>query len=163
MTRAQFIAQQIALRKSGHILTPAHLTNYSPVPVTTAWGLVNHSLWESHHTGEDHACAAGSLVSPTCWGTVLAAGWGGPGYSPSWGGDYGNLIIIRTKSGLWDVGFAHLSEIDVKVGDKVVPGQVIGLVGATGNVTGAHLHYEVRPAGGLYGSDVSPLHVEHRA
>jgi murein DD-endopeptidase MepM/ murein hydrolase activator NlpD len=52
--------------------------------------------------------------------------------------------------------YGHLSSVGVAVGQKVVPGQQIGLSGATGNVTGPHLHFEARTTS-EYGSDVDPV------
>jgi murein DD-endopeptidase MepM/ murein hydrolase activator NlpD len=54
----------------------------------------------------------------------------------------GNATIIDHGWGVYS-GFWHQSEFKVKVGDLVETGQVIGLVGGTGRVTGAHLHWEV--------------------
>jgi murein DD-endopeptidase MepM/ murein hydrolase activator NlpD len=64
----------------------------------------------------------------------------------------GNTVIIDYGSGLYSL-FAHLSEFRVKIGDTVSPETVIGLVGDTGRVTGAHLHWSVR----LQGARVDPL------
>ena len=59
---------------------------------------------------------------------------------------YGNLIIIRHDNGL-ETFYAHLSEVNVKPGDWVTAGQVIGKGGNTGRSTGSHLHYEIRYKG----------------
>lgn len=59
---------------------------------------------------------------------------------------YGNLIILRHDNGL-ETFYAHLSEINVKPGDWVTAGQVIGKGGNTGRSTGSHLHYEIRYKG----------------
>lgn len=59
---------------------------------------------------------------------------------------YGNLVIIRHDNGL-ETFYAHLSEINVKPGDWVTAGQVIGKGGNTGRSTGSHLHYEIRYKG----------------
>jgi murein DD-endopeptidase MepM/ murein hydrolase activator NlpD len=64
----------------------------------------------------------------------------------------GNTVIIDYGSGLYSL-FAHLSEFRVKTGDTVSPETVVGLVGDTGRVTGAHLHWSVR----LQGARVDPL------
>lgn len=61
---------------------------------------------------------------------------------------YGNLVVIRDISGNRHF-YAHLSVISAAVGSKVLAGDVIGIMGATGNVTGPHLHYEVRNSGNV--------------
>ena len=66
----------------------------------------------------------------------------------------GNTVIIDHGLGMFST-LAHLSRIDVREGDAVVPGQVVGLVGATGRVTGAHLHWAVQ----VSGARVDPLSV----
>lgn len=59
---------------------------------------------------------------------------------------YGHLIIIRHDNGL-ETFYAHLSEVNVKPGDWVTAGKVIGKGGNTGRSTGSHLHYEMRYKG----------------
>lgn len=64
----------------------------------------------------------------------------------------GNTIIIDHGQGLFSY-FAHLSKFDVREGERVARGEVIGRVGATGRVTGPHLHWTLR----LVETRVSPL------
>ncbi|MFE0388569.1 M23 family metallopeptidase [Streptomyces bungoensis] len=105
------------------------------------------SLWSSgSHTGIDFHAAVGTTVHAVGSGTVVSTGWGGA---------YGNQIVIRMADGMY-TQYGHLSSIGVTVGQKVTPGQQIGLSGATGNVTGPHLHFEAR-TGPDYGSDVDPI------
>ncbi|WP_225830353.1 M23 family metallopeptidase [Streptomyces sp. NK08204] len=105
------------------------------------------SLWSSgSHTGIDFHAAGGTPVHAVGTGTVVSAGWGGA---------YGNQIVIRMTDGMY-TQYGHLSSIGVTVGQQVVPGQQIGLSGATGNVTGPHLHFEARTTP-EYGSDVDPV------
>ncbi|MFJ3309258.1 M23 family metallopeptidase [Streptomyces sp. NPDC086549] len=105
------------------------------------------SLWSSgSHTGIDFHAASGTAVHAVGSGTVVSTGWGGA---------YGNQIVIRMADGMY-TQYGHLSSIGVSVGQKVVPGQQIGLSGATGNVTGPHLHFEARTTP-EYGSDVDPV------
>ncbi len=59
---------------------------------------------------------------------------------------YGNVIVIRHGNGL-ETYYAHLSKINVEVGEEVFAGQIIGLGGNTGHSTGSHLHFEVRYLG----------------
>lgn len=105
------------------------------------------SLWSSgSHTGIDFHAASGTPVHAVGVGTVVETGWGGA---------YGNQIVIRMADGMY-TQYGHLSSIGVSVGQKVVPGQRIGLSGATGNVTGPHLHFEARTTPD-YGSDIDPV------
>ncbi|MET9015677.1 M23 family metallopeptidase [Streptomyces olivaceoviridis] len=114
--------------------------------VSTAYQ-ASSSLWSSGtHTGIDFHAASGTAVHAVGSGTVVSAGWGGA---------YGNQVVIRMADGMY-TQYGHLSSIGVAVGQKVVPGQQIGLSGATGNVTGPHLHFEVRTTP-EYGSDVDPV------
>jgi len=95
------------------------------------------------HQGVDLAKPDGSPVFATAVGTVKRAGWGGA---------YGRLVEINHDNGV-STRYAHLSKIEVKVGQKVEAGQQVGLVGSTGRSTGSHLHYETR----LNGSAVNPV------
>ncbi|MEU1179524.1 M23 family metallopeptidase [Streptomyces sp. NPDC005820] len=105
------------------------------------------SLWSSgSHTGIDFHAASGTLVHAVGLGTVVEAGWGG---------SYGNNVVIRMNDGTY-TQYGHLSSIGVSVGQQVTPGQQIGLSGATGNVTGPHLHFEARTTA-EYGSDIDPV------
>jgi murein DD-endopeptidase MepM/ murein hydrolase activator NlpD len=86
------------------------------------------------HTGLDFRASTGDPVRATAYGKVIAAGWQG-GYGKMVEIDHGNTLTTR---------YGHLSEINVKVGDIIRIGQVIGAVGSTGRSTGPHLHYETR-------------------
>jgi murein DD-endopeptidase MepM/ murein hydrolase activator NlpD len=86
------------------------------------------------HTGLDFRASTGDPVRVTANGKVVTAGWQG---------GYGRMIEIDHGNGL-STRYGHLSEINVKVGESVRIGQVIGAVGSTGRSTGPHLHYETR-------------------
>ncbi|MBU6535078.1 M23 family metallopeptidase [Streptomyces sp. NPDC057245] len=103
------------------------------------------AYWSSgHHTGLDFAAPTGTLLKAVHSGTITSAGWDG-----SYG--YKTVLTLDDGTELW---YAHQSSISVSVGQKVTTGEVIGRVGATGNVTGAHLHLEVHPSGG---SGIDPM------
>ncbi|GAA2711613.1 MULTISPECIES: peptidoglycan DD-metalloendopeptidase family protein [Streptomyces] len=105
------------------------------------------NLWSSgSHTGIDFHAETGTSVRAVGMGTIVEAGWGGA---------YGNNVVIQMADGTY-TQYGHLSSIDVSVGQSVTPGQQIGLSGATGNVTGPHLHFEARTAP-TYGSDIDPV------
>ncbi|MGW7283870.1 M23 family metallopeptidase [Streptomyces sp. NPDC054844] len=114
--------------------------------VSTAYQ-AGSSLWSSgSHTGIDFHASSGTSVHAVGVGTVVEAGWGGA---------YGNQVVIKMHDGTY-TQYGHLSSIGVSVGQAVAPGQQIGLSGATGNVTGPHLHFEARTSP-EYGSDLDPV------
>ncbi|MEV6208351.1 M23 family metallopeptidase [Kitasatospora sp. NPDC051914] len=96
----------------------------------------------ARHTGLDFPVAAGTPVRAVTDGTVTTG----------WSGSYGYLAVVTAADGT-ETWYAHLSGYRVR-GGRVRAGEVIGLAGATGNATGPHLHFEVRPAGG---APVDPL------
>ena len=95
--------------------------------------------WKGHHTGVDFPAGTGR--------EIYAAGAGVISTKQANGGAYGNYIVIQ--HGIIDgkkieTLYAHMSRFaEVSVGQHVKPGDLIGYVGATGNVTGPHLHFEV--------------------
>ena len=89
------------------------------------------------HYGVDFTAPTGTEVFATGNGTVSSAGWQQ---------GFGNTIRIDHGYGYVTL-YAHLSRINVKVGQQVSRGEVIGLVGNTGRSFGAHLHYEVHYQG----------------
>jgi murein DD-endopeptidase MepM/ murein hydrolase activator NlpD len=90
-----------------------------------------------YHPGLDISADRGAPVYATADGTVDMA---------SYSGDYGNLVVIRHRFGI-ETRYGHLSAFRASKGQVVRRGELIGLVGATGRATGAHLHYEVRVNG----------------
>ncbi|MFI9828564.1 peptidoglycan DD-metalloendopeptidase family protein [Streptomyces sp. NPDC051913] len=105
------------------------------------------SMWSSgYHTGTDFVVPTGTSLKAVAAGTVVSAGWGGA---------YGNQVVIKLADGYY-AQYAHLSALSVSSGQTVTEGQQIGLSGATGNVTGPHLHFEIRTTPD-YGSDVDPV------
>ncbi|KQX62566.1 M23 family metallopeptidase [Streptomyces sp. Root1310] len=115
----------------------------SSYTITSTFGQAG-SLWSSgYHTGLDFAAPTGTLIKAVHSGTITEAGWAG-----SYG--YRTILTLDDGTELW---FCHQSSISVSVGQKVATGDVIGRVGATGNVTGAHLHLEVHPGGSADGID----------
>ena len=92
---------------------------------------------QAMHTGIDFRGTFGEPIHATAAGTVTSAGWNG-GYGQMVEVDHGNGLATR---------YGHLSEIDVKVGQSIRVGQVVGRLGSTGRSTGPHLHYETRVDG----------------
>jgi murein DD-endopeptidase MepM/ murein hydrolase activator NlpD len=89
------------------------------------------------HAGMDFSANIGTPIYATGNGVVKKAGWES---------GYGKLVIINHGFG-YETWYAHLNDYDVRVGQKVVRGEVIGEVGNTGKSTGPHLHYEVHVKG----------------
>lgn len=98
--------------------------------------------YSAEHKAIDIAASSGSPVYATEDGTVSYVQiWDGS-YDTTGMMSYGHMIEIRHADGNTTL-YAHLSEINVQQGEKVVRGQRIGRVGSTGNATGPHLHFEV--------------------
>ncbi|MEW2451767.1 transglycosylase family protein [Streptomyces parvulus] len=119
-------------------------------PVDGAVGTPYHqsgSSWsKGYHTGVDFPVPTGTSIKSVAAGRVVSAGWGG---------SYGYQVVVRHGDGRYSQ-YAHLSAISVRDGQSVSAGQRLGRSGSTGNVTGPHLHFEVRTGPG-FGSDVDPL------
>ncbi|MBM2292848.1 peptidoglycan DD-metalloendopeptidase family protein [Sulfitobacter pseudonitzschiae] len=89
------------------------------------------------HKGVDFAAPTGTPLYATADGVVTHAGWSN---------GYGRLVKIQHDFGI-ETRYAHMSQLRVKVGQRVSRGDRIGDMGASGRVTGVHLHYEVRVGG----------------
>jgi murein DD-endopeptidase MepM/ murein hydrolase activator NlpD len=96
------------------------------------------------HSGIDLKAAADTPVTAAAPGRVTYAGFAL--------GGWGNLVVVESAQGV-ETLYAHLARIDAQVGEQVAQGGAIGLVGATGDAVGPHLHFEVR----LHGAAVDPL------
>ena len=113
----------------------------SPVPgkgVTYAYGVRNRRYAAGFHTGQDYATPTGSKAVAVRSGTVR--------WSNDNGGAYGRWMGVDADNGRTYV-YCHLSKRLVASGTRVVAGQLIARTGATGNVTGPHLHFEDHPKG----------------
>ncbi|MGW0330878.1 M23 family metallopeptidase [Streptomyces sp. NPDC003011] len=108
-------------------------------------------MWQSTHSGQDFAVSSGTDVVAAHGGTVVKAGGNGAGDGPA----YGNAVVIKHGSGTYSQ-YAHLSRIDVKVGQVVKTGQHIARSGNTGNSSGPHLHFEIRTTAN-YGTAIDPV------
>lgn len=127
--------------------TEKHSGLTAPVAARTGTPYHQAGSWSSgYHTGVDFPVPTGTSVKAVGSGTVVSAGWGGA---------YGYQIVIRHGDGKYSQ-YAHLSSLLVRSGQHVGGGQRIARSGSTGNVTGPHLHFEIRTGPG-YGSDIDPL------
>jgi murein DD-endopeptidase MepM/ murein hydrolase activator NlpD len=95
------------------------------------------------HNGMDFSANIGTPVYATGDGIIKKAGWQS---------GYGKIVVVNHGFG-YETWYAHLNKYNVRVGQKVVRGEVIGEVGNTGKSTGPHLHYEVH----LKGKVVNPV------
>jgi murein DD-endopeptidase MepM/ murein hydrolase activator NlpD len=129
------------------LAVPAQAANFCGNMVMPVGALSSISRgFSSYHSGIDLAAPLGSTIRAASAGTVVYAGW----YS-----GYGNMLDIRHADGVV-TRYAHLSAFapSIGYGATVTSGQVIGLVGETGDATGNHLHFEVRING--YAVDPAP-------
>ena len=114
--------------------------------IGTGYG-VSGSYWSSgYHTGVDFPVGAGTPVYAVGDGQVFDTGYNSA---------YGNFVEIYHGNNVYSF-YAHASRVNVSKGQAVTKGQQIMLSGATGNVTGAHLHFEIRTPGYGYSSCVNP-------
>src|SRR5262245_40262 len=95
------------------------------------------------HTGLDISAEYGTPIKATADGVVESAGYNG---------NYGNSVVLDHGYGI-GTRFGHMSRIAVRPGQKVLRGEIVGYVGATGRATSTHLHYEIL----LNGSPINPL------
>ena len=116
----------------GKFLWPSEASHY----ISSYFGMRYHPIYHymRMHNGIDIAAAGGTNILAAESGTVIEA---------TYNSGYGNYIVIYHGNGISTL-YAHSSRLIASVGDHVSRGQVIALVGTTGNSTGNHLHFEVR-------------------
>ena len=109
----------------------------TPAPITSLFGWRNHPIFGDRrfHSGTDLGAPTGTPVLAVKDGEVSVA---------EYLGGYGYTVILRHESDTQETRYAHLSRILVEPGEAVKQGEVVGLVGSTGNSTGPHLHFELR-------------------
>lgn len=112
---------------------------YDIAQVSSSFGVPRGS---SRHQGLDLSAPKGTAVRATADGKVIFTGRAG---------EFGRLVVIDHGNG-YETRYAHLRSIEVKKGQKIKRGKIIGRVGKSGNATGYHLHYEIR----LQGTPVNP-------
>jgi murein DD-endopeptidase MepM/ murein hydrolase activator NlpD len=143
------IAAALQAAQSGQTATAATRGTFA-VPIPTArlssgFGPRVHPIFGNVrvHAGLDLSAPSGTPIAAAGDGVVVAAGVRG---------GYGNAVVIDHGNALATL-YGHQSRIAVTVGQQVRQGDIVGLVGSTGNSTGPHLHFEVR----LFGTPVDPL------
>ena len=136
---------QVWANSENHRLWTGRFERPVPDPPNSAFGTrsVYNGEARSPHSGADFLSPEGRPVTAPNAGRVVLAG---SRYFT------GNTVVIDHGMRLFSL-FAHLSEIDVRAGGRVAAGDLLGKVGATGRVTGPHLHWTVR----LNGARVDPL------
>ncbi len=131
------LAEQTAAYRSFSPGTPSNLVLDKPVdgPLSSPFGLRRFFNGEERnpHSGLDFAVPAGTPIKTPAAGKVILIG------------DYffnGNTVFVDHGQGFISM-FCHMSKIDVKLGDQLPRGGVVGRVGATGRATGPHMHWNV--------------------
>lgn len=128
-----------SLRRHAIPASPLRLARPISAPIGDGYGPRGNRF----HTGLDFLAPSGAAVRAAGNGTVVFGGYDD---------GYGELVVIRNAIGV-STWYAHLSRIGVSRGESVSTGSLVGRVGATGDATGPHLHFEVR----LRGATVNPL------
>lgn len=131
------LAEQTTAYRSFSAGTPSNLVLDKPVdgPLSSPFGLRRFFNGEERnpHSGLDFAVPAGTPIKSPAAGKVVLIG------------NYffnGNTVFVDHGQGFISM-FCHMSKIDVKLGDQVPRGGVVGRVGATGRATGPHMHWNV--------------------
>jgi murein DD-endopeptidase MepM/ murein hydrolase activator NlpD len=116
--------------------------------MSSGFGMRMHPVmgYSRMHKGVDFGAGSGTPIMAAGGGTISYAGWHG---------GHGKYVMVRHNKEL-ATAYAHMSRIDVKPGQKVRQGQILGAVGSTGMSTGPHLHYEVW----LRGQAVNPVRLK---
>jgi peptidoglycan hydrolase-like protein with peptidoglycan-binding domain len=120
---------------------PVRFLRPVPGPIGSPFGAPRNGYT---HTGVDFPEPEGTPIAAAGVGTVIYAAYNG--------GGYGNLVVIQHRLG-YTSWYGHMSRITAYVGEDVVGGTRIGYVGATGDATGPHLHFEVRH----YDTPINPV------
>lgn len=109
-------------------------------PMTSPYGYRVHPVYGTRrlHAGVDLGAGTGTPIASSNDGVVIFAGVQG---------GYGNTVIVDHGGGITTL-YAHQSRFNVKQGQTVARGDIVGFVGSTGTATGPHLHFEVRVNGG---------------
>ena len=134
-------SNQEASYEGGRMLWPSAASTY----ISSYFGMRMHPIYHymRMHNGIDIAAESGTNILAAESGTVIEA---------TYNSGYGNYIVIYHGNGISTL-YAHSSGLIASVGDRVTRGEVIALIGDTGNAKGYHLHFEVRKNG----SPVNPL------
>jgi murein DD-endopeptidase MepM/ murein hydrolase activator NlpD len=122
-------ANMCVLRERVEIIPNTMVWPVSPTEITSPFG-DRPELPFGFHYGLDFGTGWSDPIPAVIGGTVIFAGW-----------SYGNEI--RIQNGQYTYLYAHLSKIDVVVGQEVAMGEIIGLSGSTGLSLGPHLHLEI--------------------
>ncbi|OUC95906.1 M23 family metallopeptidase [Streptomyces swartbergensis] len=143
-------AKKAAVKKAAKKAKPSWVDPVKTYKLSASFAQ-NGGMWQSTHSGQDFAVPSGTQVVAAHGGTVVKAGGNGAGDGPA----YGNAVVIKHGNGTYSQ-YAHLSKVEVTIGQVVKTGQEIARSGNTGNSSGPHLHFEIRTTPN-YGSAVDPV------
>ena len=115
--------------------------------IGTGYGVAGRMWSSGHHTGVDFPVPSGTPVYSVGDGQVVDTGYNRA---------YGNYVEVYHGNNIYSF-YAHASSVIVSAGQHVTKGQQVMKSGATGNVTGAHLHFEIRTPGPRYSNCVNPM------
>jgi hypothetical protein len=143
-----------------HLARPINPPYTDSIDPTYRFGAIREGE-KDRHTGVEFKNSAGTPVLAVADGEVIIAGESSDGapFAP-YPGMYGQVVVLRHTSPegtpyIYTL-YAHLSRIDVLVGENLKAGDVLGAVGMTGYATGSHLHFEVRQMDNTYLRAINP-------
>jgi hypothetical protein len=131
----------------GHFLfqNPILPPGNTSIDITYRYGSTQNGTRDPHH-GVEIGKGFGTPVHAAGEGVIQFAGPDREAVYSPWRDFYGNVVVIRHADELYTL-YAHLSKVDVRVGDEVEAGDLIGEMGQSGAATGSHLHFEIRKGG----------------
>lgn len=115
--------------------------------VTCEYGRKGNNWKCGHHTGIDLTCDTSDYIYSSCSGEVTRV---------DYDASYGNFVTVKEETTGNYHWFCHLKEVHCYLGEKVTRSSILGIMGATGNFTGKHLHFEIRDSSNKYGNDINP-------
>lgn len=130
------------IRKGNKYIATVGSTSSWGWPTDSGWTISSGYVWRTNPITGKHELHGGIDISGTGYGSKIYATNNGVVVEANYHYSFGNHVVINHNNGYFTL-YGHMSRMNVKVGQTVARGDVIGFVGMTGDATGPHLHYEI--------------------